>query len=268
MVEAAVVPVSLDNIVRLVQEAFQSSEYVRDVVNRASVRAREVLERLAPERKARRAVGDEIFLGERPMLVVAEPSSLAVLRVSVEAHRDEKTWAKILQPLDGIEIFASDLGKGMTAAVEARGWPHQADIFHAVRILTESWAVEERRAYEAIDEEYAWERRLQKLRDQGEDPRGVATNHALARRKTQRALERFEEIERLVRQMRSAVELTDASGRRVHGSSHRCVIVDPIVEPFDLLLEQIRCLGQDPHQLDDRVMNFPALEVRPSQVAG
>jgi len=216
IVEAAVAPVSLDNIVGLVKRAFQveiSSEYARGIVNRAAARSRQVLERLAPERKARRAVGDEIFLGERPMLVVAEPQSLAVLRVSVEEHRDKDTWARILKPLDGIEIFASDLGKGMTAAVEARGWPHQADIFHAVRILTESSAVEERRGYEAIEEEYAWERRLQKLRDDGDDPRGVATNYAMARNRTQRALERFAEIERLLRQMRSAVELTDASGR-------------------------------------------------------
>jgi hypothetical protein len=216
IVEAAVAAVPLRKIKRLVRRAFGvrvSHEYARTVVNGASVRARQVFEKLTPERKARRAVADEIFLGDRPMLVVAEPQSLAVLRVSVEAHRDEKTWAKILQPLEGIEIFASDLGKGLTAAVEARGWPHQADVFHAVRILTESWAVEERHAYEAIEEEYAWERRLQKLRAEGGDSRGVATNHTLARKKTQRALERFAEIERLSQQMRSAIELCDPVGR-------------------------------------------------------
>jgi hypothetical protein len=195
LVEAAVCPVSLRDATGLVREAFGvevSHEYVRGIVDAASARARRVLESLAPEKKARLAVGDEIFLGQSPLLVVAEPHSLAVLRVSVESRRDEETWAKILQPMDGIEIFASDLGKGMTAAVEARGWPHQADVFHAVRILTQSWAVEERRCFEAIEEEYAYERRLEKLRDAGEDLRGVATNYALARKKTRHALERWQ----------------------------------------------------------------------------
>jgi hypothetical protein len=217
MIEAAVAAVSLRRIKRLVWRAFRvqtSHEYVRNIVNAASARARQALERLAPEKQAHRAVGDEIFLGARPLLVVAEPRSLAILRVGVEEHRDQETWSKILSPLpQNLEAFASDLGKGLTAAVEKRGWPHQADLFHALRILMDSHSREERRCYEAIEEEYAYARRLEKLRDAGEDTRGVATNHALAAKKTQRALERFGEIERLVRQMRSAVVLVDDVGR-------------------------------------------------------
>lgn len=221
IVQAAVSPVSCRDTTALVGEAFRredapfevSHEFVRQVVNAAAARAKQVFEGLELQKKARQAVGDEIFLGDRPLLVVAEPQSLAVLRLSVEEHRDQKTWAKLLEPLEDIEIFASDLGKGLTAAVEARGWPHQADVFHALRILTESWGIEERRCYEAIEEEYAWERRLQELRDAGDDLRGVATNYALARKKTQRALERFNQIERLIRQMRAAVQLCDDLGR-------------------------------------------------------
>lgn len=216
IVQAAVSPVSLRDTCALVREAFRvevSHEYVRTVVDAASIRARELFDRLAPAQHARRAVGDEIFLGDSPMLVVAEPHSLAVLAVAVEEHRDEKTWTKAFEALGELEIFASDLGKGLTAAVEARGWLHQADIFHALKILTESLSVEERRAYATIEEEYAWERRLEQLRDAGEDLRGVATNHALAHKKTQGALDRFDEIEKLVRRLRSAVHLCDEFGR-------------------------------------------------------
>lgn len=216
IVQAAVAPVSLRDSAGLVREAFKvdvSHEYIRQIVAAASARARKVQEGLAPQKKARQAVGDEIFLGDRPLLVVADPGSLAVLGLSVEERRDEKTWAKLLAPLGELSIFASDLGKGMTAAVEAREWPHQADVFHALKILSESVAVEERRCYQAIEEEYAWERRLRKLQAAGLDSRGVATNHALAKKKVQRALERFGEIEGLLRPMRHAIELCDELGR-------------------------------------------------------
>jgi len=216
IVQAAVAPVSLRDTAGLVREAFKvdvSHEYIRGIVDAASVRARQVQEGLAPEKRARQAVGDEIFLGDHPLLVVADPASLAVLRLSVEEHRDQKTWANLLAPLGKLDIFASDLGKGMTAAVEAREWPHQADVFHALKILSESVAVEERRCYQAIAEEYAWERRLRKLQEAGQDSRGVATNHALAKKKVQRALERFGEIENLLRPMRHAIELSDELGR-------------------------------------------------------
>ncbi len=115
MIEAAVAAVSLRKIKQLVWRAFRvrvSHVYIRALVVAASARAREVLQRLAPERKAQRAVGDEIFLGADPLLVVA-----------------------------------SDLGKGITAAVDARGWPHQADLFHALRILLDSHALSVKKTF-------------------------------------------------------------------------------------------------------------------------
>jgi transposase len=212
----AVRAVTLRGIVELVGVAFgieRSHTWAKEIIDRASAKAQEIFEQLRPWTKASRAVGDEIFLGACPLLVVADPGSLAVLRLAVEEHRDKETWAKLLGPLGALEIFASDLGKGLTAAVEARGWPHQADLFHALRILSEAVRVEERRCYQAIEEEYAWEERLRRLQGAEKDTRGVATNHALARKKTDRALERFSQIEQLVHEMRSAVRLCDELGR-------------------------------------------------------
>jgi len=208
--------VTLRGIVELIRVAFgveRSHTWAKEIIDRASQKAKEIFERLKPWAKVHQAVGDEIFLGACPLLMVADPQSLAVLRLSVEEHRDKDTWAKLLAPLGTLDLFASDLGKGMTAAVEGRGWAHQADVFHALRILTEAVRIEERRAYQAIDQEYAYERRLQKLQNAGADTRGVATNHALARKKTQRALERFNQIEHLSRHMRAPVRLCDEFGR-------------------------------------------------------
>lgn len=208
--------VTLRGIVELLQVAFgieRSHTWVKEIIDRASQKAEEIFTRLKPWAKVSQAVADEIFLGAVPLLMVADPRSLAVLRLSVEEHRDEKTWTKLLEPLPDLEIFASDLGKGLTAAALKRGWPHQADLFHALRILTDSLSIEERRCYQAIDEEYAWEKRLRKLQETGGDTRGVATNYALARKKTQGALERFSEIERLSPELRLAVRLSDEFGR-------------------------------------------------------
>ncbi len=212
----AVRAVTLRGIVELLEVAFRverSHTWVKEIIDRASAKAQEIFERLRPWEKACQAVADEIFLGAWPLLVVADPQSLAVLRLSVQAHRDKETWAKLLGPLGALEILASDLGKGLTAAVEAREWAHQADLFHAVRVLLESVRVEERRCYEAIAEEYAWEKRLRQLRQAGKDTRGVATNYALARQRTQRALERFGQIEQLSLRMRQAVSWCDEWGR-------------------------------------------------------
>jgi hypothetical protein len=208
--------VTLRGIVELIQVAFgveRSHTWAKEIVDRASQKAKDLFDQIKPWAKVHQAVGDEIFLGARPLLMVAEPQSLAILRLSVEERRDQETWAKLLAPMGMLDIYASDLGTGMTSAVEGRGWAHQADIFHALRILTGALRIEERRAYQAIDEEYAYERRLQKLQKAGADTRGVATNHALARQKTQRALERFSQIEHLSRSMPPAIRLCDEFGR-------------------------------------------------------
>lgn len=238
ILHAAILPVSLRDTADLVHEIFRirvSHEYVRGVVNQASARARACFERLAPERHARQAVGDEIYMGDRPLLVVAEPHSLAVLRLSVEPRLSGEAWTQHLNALPSdLRVFASDMGRAMTSAVDARGWPHQADLFHALRPLRQSLSIEERRCYALIEQEYAWDPRLRRAIEEGEECSELEQHYVHARKKTREALDRFDQLEGEVNHLRAAADLCDPQGRWISPDERQLRIAQALQRLRDL----------------------------------
>lgn len=212
----AVRGVTLRGIVEVVWAAFRlkrSHSWAKEIIDRASQKAQAVFERLRPWRNASQIVADEIFLGKLPLLVAAEPQSLAVLRLSVEKHRDAAAWSRLFEGFEGVKTVASDLGKGLLTAIAAWPWAHQPDLFHALKILYESMRKWERRCYRKIREEYEWEEKWKQRRRKGKKCSGQRMQHHRARKKTDQALIRFDEAERVVRHMWQAVQIVDPTGR-------------------------------------------------------
>lgn len=249
IVKAAVSPPTLRSIAEQVLSTFEvpvSHEYVRGVVNQAGKRAREVHESLAPQRLARRAVGDEIYVGDRPMLVVAEPDSLAVLSLSVEPTLSLEAWNRVLSGLpDDLEVIASDLGRVLLAAIQGRGWPHQADLFHAEQTFRRSLASEERRAYRAIEDEYACESKLALLCNEDRECDELCERYEVLRRTSAQIVERFDRIECEARRLSDAVRICDELGRWIP--------VEVRVERIEAALRKLRELGLPHHR---RVANY------------
>jgi hypothetical protein len=104
---------------------------------------------------------DEIYAGSQPILVVVDPRSLAILRITLCADRSSASWEAVLNGLTAQHIRPSlivkDDGTGMDAAF-GKVMPdidQQTDTFHAVaHRLGEYKHRYERAAYHAIKAEY------------------------------------------------------------------------------------------------------------------
>lgn len=108
---------------------------------------------------------DELFCHQRPILTAVEPSSTAILNLSLEESRDGTTWGVRLLEVEEqgfhFQKIASDGAEGILSGVrEALGEtiPHQLDIGHLFGETSKVEAVLERKAYQAIaSEEERWQ---------------------------------------------------------------------------------------------------------------
>ena len=103
---------------------------------------------------------DELFQHRKPILVVVEPHSTAVLILSQEEHRDGDTWGVRLLELEeqGFHLtgVASDAARGIAAGVQAalgEDTLHQLDIGHLFGEVARLDAELERSAYKHLREE-------------------------------------------------------------------------------------------------------------------
>lgn len=107
---------------------------------------------------------DELFQHRKPMLVVVEPHSTAVLVLVQEDHRDGDTWGVHLLELEeqGFHFtrVASDDARGIAAGVQAalgEDTLHQLDIGHLFGEVARLDAELERSAYKTLrDEDERW----------------------------------------------------------------------------------------------------------------
>jgi hypothetical protein len=93
--------------------------------------------------RAHQAGGDEIFFGQKPVLMVVEPGSQCWLSGRLSPSRDGEQWAKELEQLPNLEHFVRDGGKGLEnglARVNAKRREQQQkpitdqlDHFHTLR---------------------------------------------------------------------------------------------------------------------------------------
>jgi hypothetical protein len=109
---------------------------------------------------------DEIFQGDRPVLVGCDADSTFCFLLSPEQHRDGDTWGvRLLEGVDrGLapDAAIADGGKGLRAGHEAAlpDTPCRADVFHALYEVKPLVRSLESRAYEAIAVRYQLEARL------------------------------------------------------------------------------------------------------------
>lgn len=93
--------------------------------------------------RVRQACADEIFFGQKPVLMVVEPESHCWLSGRLSPSRDGEQWAKELQQLPALEHLVRDGGTGLqngTARVnqerrqqEQKPIREQLDHFHTLR---------------------------------------------------------------------------------------------------------------------------------------
>lgn len=138
-------------------------------------------------------------------MVGIEPASMTAVFCQNAKDRSADTWKSHLEPFSHLEFAISDAAKGIGSAVarlakareidpSAPALTHGLDVFHttmeANRVLAQSW----RRAEAAWELAEATDAKVAAAKRQGIDARQVAQT---ARAAWARAIERFEEAERL-----------------------------------------------------------------------
>lgn len=154
--------VSLEGIQRSLEEILgihRSIGYLSQVIVQAQKEAA-TFQRQMVYRVVGTGLLDELFQHRKPLLVVVEPHSTAVLVLAQEDHRDGDTWGVHLLELEeqGFHItqVASDDARGIAAGVQAALGEkalHQLDIGHLFGEVARLDAELERKAYKHLREE-------------------------------------------------------------------------------------------------------------------
>ena len=166
--------------------------------------------------RVRQAAADEIFFGQKPVLMVVEPESQCWLSGRLSPSRDGEQWAKELEQLPNLEHLVRDGAMGIQnglARVNAQRQEEgqqaavsdQLDHFHTLRegrrALRKTQAKAERAwtAAEEADKKQARQRRRMKAET------GYATQAVLAWRKAEQAFHQWESDEAVLEQIRQAL---------------------------------------------------------------
>jgi hypothetical protein len=172
--------------------------------------------------RAHQGAGDEIFFGQKPVLMVVEPESQCWLSGRLSPSRDGQEWAKELEQLPALEHLVRDGGKGLHNGLarvnqrrrqeEKKPISDQLDHFHTLRegrrALRKTQAKAER-AWTAAEEA---DKKQVRQRRQGNSEAGYATQAVLAWKKAETAFHEWERSEQTLEQIRQALLPFTASG--------------------------------------------------------
>jgi hypothetical protein len=168
------------------------------------------------------ASADEIFFGQKPVLMTVEPESQCWLGGRLASSRDGQQWAKELEQLPALEHLVRDGAKGIQnglARVNKQRQERrqkligdQEDHFHTLRegrrALRKTQAKAERAwtAAEQADKKVAQQNR------QGQSRSGYATQAVLKWQKAEEAFEQWDAAEQALEQIRQTLRPFTASG--------------------------------------------------------
>ena len=167
--------------------------------------------------RTRQAAADEIFFGQKPVLMVVEPESQCWLSGRISPSRDGEQWAKEFQPLTNLEHLVRDGAKGIENGLDRVNAKRQEggqqgpisdqlDHFHTLRegrrALRKTQGKAER-AWTAAEEA---DKKQARVRRQLKAETGYATQAVLAWRRAERAFHQWESDEAALEQIREALE--------------------------------------------------------------
>jgi hypothetical protein len=159
---------------------------------------------------------DEIFVGQRPILMGVEPNSFCWIVGNLAENRDGETWASHFDCFDQLEHAVTDAGsgllKGLALANEHRQQAehetitHTLDVFHTKREGRRAWRITESRLWKAQKKADDLWRPLEKRRRQGQSLTGQTNKAHAATAEVERVLQEVIEIEIAWKHVCSALE--------------------------------------------------------------
>jgi hypothetical protein len=194
-----------------------------------------------PSKKFVFYLSDEIFAMHAPILVTIDAQSTAILNIELASDRSADTWRAHFEALEDHQFFspgmASDRGLGLVAGYQAACdlalWV--ADYFHEFRDLFKVLHQLERKAYTAIDKEYAAARKFANAKREAHLAKRLE-GYDQAQQDCEHAMALYDQLAMLLHFLREALQLCSAHGRLRTVDSVRAdltMIVD--------LLEELGC---------------------------
>jgi len=172
--------------------------------------------------RTRQAAADEIFFGQKPVLMVVEPESLCWLSGRLSDRRDGEQWAKEFQQLPALEHVVRDGAKGIQNGLarvneerqeqERPTITDQLDHFHTLRegrrALRKTQGQAER-AWTAAEEA---DKKVTRQKRHGRAKTGYQTQAVLKWQKAEEAFHQWENAEGALEQIRQALRPFTAQG--------------------------------------------------------
>jgi hypothetical protein len=165
--------------------------------------------------RVRQACADEIFFGQKPVLMVVEPQSHCWLSGRLSPSRDGDQWAKELQQLPALEHLVRDGGTGLqngTARVnqarrqqEQKPIREQLDHFHTLREGRRALRKTQSQAERAWSQAEEADKQVARQDRQGQALTGYATQAVLKWQKAEQGFHQWENAERAFAQIRQAL---------------------------------------------------------------
>lgn len=159
---------------------------------------------------------DEIFVGQKPILMGVEPNSFCWVVGDLAENRDGPSWARHFDGFEQLEHAVTDAGsgllKGLALSNERRQQAdrepieHTLDVFHTKYEGNRAWRVTESRLWKAQKKADDLWRPLEKRRQQGKSIRSKTQQAHAASRHAEQLLEEAIQIETAWKQACSALE--------------------------------------------------------------
>jgi hypothetical protein len=165
--------------------------------------------------RVRQAAADEIFFGQKPVLMVVEPQSQCWLSGRLCPSRDGEQWAKQLEQLANLEHLVRDGARGIengTARVNAQrqedqqaAITEQLDHFHTLREGRRALRISQGKAERAWAAALEADKKQERQRRRMKAETGYATQAVLAWRRAEQAFHQWESDEATFEQIRQAL---------------------------------------------------------------
>lgn len=159
---------------------------------------------------------DEIFVGQKPILMGVEPNSFCWVVGDLAENRDGLSWARHFDGFEQLEHAVTDAGsgllKGLALSNERRQQAdrepieHTLDVFHTKYEGNRAWRVTESRLWKAQKKADDLWRPLEKRRQQGKSIRSKTQQAHAASRHAEQLLEEAIQVETAWKQACSALE--------------------------------------------------------------
>ena len=225
-------------------------------------------------------LSDEIFAIRAPILVTIDAQSTAILKIELASDRSATTWETHCNDLGAHRFhrlgMASDRGVGLQAGYQAAGqdglWV--CDQFHEFQDLFHRCHQRERKAYSAIGKELEAAETFANAKSEANLHKRLE-QYERARQACEHAIERYDQLDRLLALLSESLHLCSGAGRLRTGEDVRSnlTLLLSVMEEIDdeklpKLLKPIRSHMEDifvPFRQVERV-HTELLEVMPEQV--